>query len=165
MTKHWTSQEICTLKEMWSDGHFASAIGEAVGRTKNSVISKARSLGLEARPSPIGRVGPSGRKKRLRHKEKVDYGAGTMLRDLPKFAEPPARKGECLRPIAGGCQWIVSEPTADDACKCAEPSLPNSPYCAEHTAQCYNKRPRPSEEARQPFSFLTAKQTHGKFIA
>lgn len=48
----WTDKRIDLLKRLWADGTSASAIASRLGDiTKNSVISKARRLGLEPRNS------------------------------------------------------------------------------------------------------------------
>ena len=60
----WTSEKVEKLKELWSKGHTASQIAQALGdTTRNAVIGKAHRLNLEARApskqssspkSPIG---------------------------------------------------------------------------------------------------------------
>ena len=46
----WTSEKVEKLKELWSKGHTASQIAEALGNTtRNAVIGKAHRLNLEAR--------------------------------------------------------------------------------------------------------------------
>ena len=46
----WTEDKVAKLKELWSKGHTASQIAEALGdTTRNAVIGKAHRLNLEAR--------------------------------------------------------------------------------------------------------------------
>ena len=46
----WTEEKVAKLKELWSKGHTASQIAEALGdTTRNAVIGKAHRLNLEAR--------------------------------------------------------------------------------------------------------------------
>ena len=46
----WTDEKVQKLRELWSKGHTASQIAEALGdTTRNAVIGKAHRLNLEAR--------------------------------------------------------------------------------------------------------------------
>jgi hypothetical protein len=39
------------------------------------------------------------------------------------------------------CQWIAGEPSADEACKCGQPTVsPMEPYCATHHARAWRQR-------------------------
>jgi len=49
----WTDERIEQLKQLWEQGLSASAIGRALGVTKNAVVGKAHRLKLSSRPSPI----------------------------------------------------------------------------------------------------------------
>ena len=40
------------------------------------------------------------------------------------------------------CQWIEGQPSADDACKCGQPTQRGGPYCAAHHARRWRKRQR-----------------------
>ena len=49
----WCEFEDARLRDMWMAGLTASAIGRAMGRSRNSIIGRSRRIGLERRPSPI----------------------------------------------------------------------------------------------------------------
>ena len=49
----WTDDLDTTLRRLWADGLTTPKIGQRMGITKNSVIGRARRLGLPARGSPI----------------------------------------------------------------------------------------------------------------
>jgi GcrA cell cycle regulator len=49
----WTDIIITELEQTWSEGRPAAEIARRLNVSKNSVIGKARRLGLPRRPSPI----------------------------------------------------------------------------------------------------------------
>ena len=49
----WSEEQVSRLAELWAQGYSASAIGKAIGVSKNAVIGKAHRLGLKSRPSPV----------------------------------------------------------------------------------------------------------------
>ena len=77
----WTEEKVAKLKELWSKGHTASRIAEALGdTTRNAVIGKAHRLNLEARApskqsnSPRTSVITSRLEEDLRqHQEKLNF--------------------------------------------------------------------------------------------
>ncbi len=50
------------------------------------------------------------------------------------------------------CQFIKSNPTADDSCKCGQPTVNHTAWCDEHFEIVYNVSPR--DKARE-FSLAT----------
>ena len=64
----WTDEKVQKLKELWSKGHTASQIADALGdTTRNAVIGKAHRLNLEARaPSKQSNLPRVGENKQVR---------------------------------------------------------------------------------------------------
>jgi GcrA cell cycle regulator len=114
----------------------ASEIGKALGVSRGAVVGRARRLGL-ARPDDgpsnlRGRAYPSKGRRALEPKRPEP--AKVRLRAIEteiREATGLAMSGQ-WRPRT--CQFIAGEPSADDACKCGEPVLEGSSYCAKHHA-------------------------------
>ena len=51
----WTDDDIAKLCCLWADGMLTEAIGRTLGRSKGSVIGKAKRLGLPPRRSAVKR--------------------------------------------------------------------------------------------------------------
>lgn len=151
----WPKERDAVLTRMWNGGRPASEIGQALGTTKNAVVGRAHRIGLDRRPSPIGRGRPK---------------LPTSTADLAKKPEPepthrkrvpnttpdrikPRRSlmGSFVGARFAACQWIEGEPIPDDqtghrdSCKCGEPTQPGFVYCEAHVRRAYSASP--AEEA------------------
>jgi GcrA cell cycle regulator len=51
----WTQDKIAALEQRWQAGESITAIGKALGTSRNAVVGKAHRLGLPSRVSPIRR--------------------------------------------------------------------------------------------------------------
>jgi len=51
--KVWTTREVERLRKLWDMGCTAGQIGDALGRSRNSICSAARRFGLPERGCPI----------------------------------------------------------------------------------------------------------------
>lgn len=52
MKIEWTPEEISTLRDMWENEEASVIIGEALGRSRDAITSKARHLRLRKRANP-----------------------------------------------------------------------------------------------------------------
>ena len=50
----WSAEDDARLRELYAQELSLTAIGRAMGKTKNAVVGRSHRLGLPARPSPIG---------------------------------------------------------------------------------------------------------------
>lgn len=132
-TTTWTPAENDKLRELWEAGMSSAEIGRQIGKTKNSVVSRAHRIGLSSRPSPIKRDA-SGLKAPLPRGGKTT----TVVRrkpaprkPLPKPTAPEIGDGvEGVGGKLGCCQWIVGEPAGTRTRYCGRPS--SGPWCAAH---------------------------------
>lgn len=154
----WNETRIEELKKLWEQGLSASAIGKALGVSKNAVVGKAHRLKLPARPSPIRR-GARPVVKRvaalppkpitmpgLRHNAR-STSLQTSLVNLPP-ATPPAMMTR--RAVARGvksCLWPLGDPGASDFHFCNGEVVPGKSYCAEHCQKAYINKSRAETEA------------------
>lgn len=144
----WTTAAIASARRLWDSGMSASAIGEALGRTKNSVCGMARRNEFPMRGSPIkdanGAVVP---KKRGTPREFK----APKPKPAPKPVAPPrlelapvplpAVTRTIFKPRAlTVCCWPFGDPKASDFRFCDAVARPGKPYCAEHYGIAYRQR-------------------------
>jgi GcrA cell cycle regulator len=51
----WSQESISALRQLWAAGYSTAEISHRMGVSKNSIVGKARRLGLPSRPTPIRR--------------------------------------------------------------------------------------------------------------
>lgn len=140
----WTADEDKTLSNMWDKGEPASVIARVVGRTKNSVISRAHRLKLASRPNPLthdyGKKISDGWARRPRQ---------TVIRLKPKPKLGPVGSLEALSPQSAlngvgvshselrpsMCQFPVTLDSPFRFCGCHP--LTGKPYCSAHSVIAY----------------------------
>lgn len=108
----WTVEREVTLRDMWARGVSASAMGRALGITRNSIIGKAHRLHL----APL--VQPASLQRAIRGPRPIE----------------PAPLPVCLWPSGS-----VKDGTYHH---CGETALKGKPYCPVHYERAYIKRHR-----------------------
>lgn len=131
----WTRQADDELTAHWRAGLSTTAIGAAMGRSKNAIIGRAHRLNLPARESPIKRRAPDNPK---------------TSKPAPKLAPPSiipqARGSAYVAPRDVGCRWISNDDLRNPAW-CDRERVAMRAYCAEHLARCYQPPKPPTKKA------------------
>ena len=122
----WTSEDDANLKKFAEAGYTSTQAGDAMGRTRNSILGRAHRLGIsfkfvkEKQPIPIVVEG--------KRPEPVVVKVVKKLRKHP----PRGRLYESLLRLRNDqCRWPL-ETTFCDAAKLSDAS-----YCAEHLQLSY----------------------------
>ena len=133
----WTDEKVEQLAKLWGDGYSASAIGKAIGVSKNAVIGKAHRMHLTSRPSPIKRS-PT-----------VRTVARPVALPKPVVEAPPRPAPRPVSKKADGpaCLWPIGDPGQVGFHFCGDPSVSGKPYCEKHCELAYITKPRNSEAA------------------
>ena len=139
----WTNEKVEKLKELWTKGHTASQIAEALGdTTRNAVIGKAHRLNLEARaPSK-----QSGLIRSKENKQATKRTPATMSRKarfqsilLDKNFEPENPKS--LEELTEEtCKWPIGHPNEEKFYFCGRKPESDFPYCKLHVLYAFQPK-------------------------
>jgi GcrA cell cycle regulator len=142
----WTEEKVQKLKELWSKGHTASQIAEALGdTTRNAVIGKAHRLDLEARaPSKqSGQSSNSNSKPIRRGSAPTSRKAKFQSILLDKNFEPENPKA--LEDLTDQtCKWPIGHPNEEKFYFCGRKPEGEFPYCKLHVLYAF--QPKGSKE-------------------
>ena len=130
------------LKELWSKGHTASQIAEALGdTTRNAVIGKAHRLDLEARaPSKqSGQSSNSNNKTIRRGSAPTSRKAKFQSILLDKNFEPENPKS--LEELTDQtCKWPIGHPNEEKFYFCGRKPEGEFPYCKLHVLYAFQPK-------------------------
>ena len=138
----WTEEKVAKLKELWSKGHTASQIAEALGdTTRNAVIGKAHRLNLEAR-APSKKSSQSSTSVNI----PVRRGSAPISRKakfqsilLDKNFEPENPKS--LEELTDQtCKWPIGHPNEEKFYFCGRKPEGEFPYCKLHVLYAFQPK-------------------------
>ena len=137
----WTEEKVAKLKELWSKGHTASQIAEALGdTTRNAVIGKAHRLNLEARaPSKQSSQTPSVNRPVRRGSAPISRKAKFQSILLDKNFEPENPKS--LEELTDQtCKWPIGHPNEEKFYFCGRKPEGEFPYCKLHVLYAFQPK-------------------------
>ena len=137
-----TEEKVAKLKELWSKGHTASQIAEALGdTTRNAVIGKAPRLNLEARaPSKQSSQSPTAVNRPIRRgSAPISRKAKFQSILLDKNFEPENPKS--LEELTDQtCKWPIGHPNEEKFYFCGRKPEGEFPYCKLHVLYAFQPK-------------------------
>ena len=139
----WTEEKVEKLRNLWSKGHTASQIAEALGdTTRNAVIGKAHRLNLEARaPSKHSGTPASKENKQSRRVGPAPTSRKAKFQSilLDKNFEPENPKSlEELTDMT--CKWPIGHPNEEKFYFCGRKPEGEFPYCKLHVLYAFQPK-------------------------
>lgn len=142
----WTAEQISQLTRLWHEGLSTAEIGKRLGISKNAVVGKAHRLRLAARPSPIKRVGSRQSQASRPAVQPRPQPAAAPAR-APSSAPQPQPAPRVVELSNQTCRWPIGHPGDPGFHFCSERAVQGKPYCVEHSALAYVKKPKAGEAA------------------
>lgn len=153
----WPPEEEDQLRQFAAQWLSCSKIGEAMGRTKNSIVGKMKRMGINyGDKKPVDKSSPApnspiqtklvrARQERLTERKvmPIEKPIAEGSRGTRKFDASPGVECEPRRGVGAGpahrdlgpqdCKWPYNDPLSEDFFFCSAPRMIGSPYCARHT--------------------------------
>ena len=147
----WTDEKVEKLKNLWTKGHTASQIAEALGdTTRNAVIGKAHRLNLEARAPSKGSGTSISKENRPVRRGPAPTSRKAKFQSilLDKNFEPENPKSlENLTDET--CKWPIGHPNEKSFYFCGRSSLKDFSYCKLHLLYAYQPKGKKEDVAEK----------------
>ena len=138
----WTDEKVQKLKELWTKGHTASQIAEALGdTTRNAVIGKAHRLNLEARAPSKKSSQSSTSVDRPTRRSPAPTSRKAKFQSilLDKNFEPENPKS--LEDLTDQtCKWPIGHPNEEKFYFCGRKPEGEFPYCKLHVLYAFQPK-------------------------
>ena len=138
----WTDEKVEKLKELWTKGHTASQIAEALGdTTRNAVIGKAHRLNLEARAPSKNSGTPTARDNKQVRRSPAPTSRKAKFQSilLDKNFEPENPKSlENLTDET--CKWPIGHPNEEKFYFCGRKPEGEFPYYKLHVLNAFQPK-------------------------
>lgn len=136
----WSEDDEKALIYLWNDAKkTANEISEILGKSRNSIIGKARRMGLDARTSPI-KIKPGNRAGRPKKDAAEKRRRAAIVGDNVHFLD--LGKGQCRFPM-----WGNDEAPSHIYCGCDTEGHSN--YCPDHKRLVIRKTISAEDLAKQ----------------
>ena len=138
----WTEEKVEKLKDLWTKGHTASQIAEALGdTTRNAVIGKAHRLNLEARAPSKKSSQSSTSVDRPTRRSPAPTSRKAKFQSilLDKNFEPENPKS--LEDLTDQtCKWPIGHPNEEKFYFCGRKPEGEFPYCKLHVLYAFQPK-------------------------
>ena len=125
----WDKANIAKLLELAATGASYTAIGKALGISKNAAIGKARRMKIDKSPAvqprriPIARAAP-----KPKPTKPTPPPPSAPVPDMKLLTMMELHDRDCRYPIGSGDEMLF----------CGRQRTGEKPYCTEHALVCYN---------------------------
>lgn len=139
----WNAENTEKLKTLWEQGRTAAEIGRRLGKTRNSIISKARNLkikhGSAGAAVKVVKTKSEGATLAAREWKSKSYSAKRHKHsEIAKKAF--GKKKNLIDLLPNECSWPIGDPQDADFHYCGA-KVCKKPYCENHRAIAYQNAP------------------------